>query len=132
MEARLLLGALVIPLVTNAQFAERKGRHRRKAGRRSAVQRRKLGDGHGIDVSTVRAKCDGDFHSSKVVPKIRVKGKWLERAGFPSGSRVLVAEISPRDFSSGKPVCGSLNSGFPNRNTENSNRSPRYHGLINR
>ena len=32
----------------------------------------------------------GDFWRGRVVPKIRLTGKWLERAGFKPGNRVEV------------------------------------------
>jgi hypothetical protein len=32
----------------------------------------------------------GDFWRKKVVPLIRLQGKWLERAGFPPGCPVIV------------------------------------------
>ena len=32
----------------------------------------------------------GDFASGKVVPRIRMAGQWLERAGFKPGNRVLI------------------------------------------
>lgn len=33
----------------------------------------------------------GDFFRRKVAPKIRISGKWLERAGFKPGHRVEVS-----------------------------------------
>lgn len=33
---------------------------------------------------------DGDFASGKIKPKIRLKGYWLERAGFKPGNHVSV------------------------------------------
>jgi Toxin SymE, type I toxin-antitoxin system len=33
---------------------------------------------------------DGDFYASKVRPRIRLSGRWLERAGFRPGHRVQV------------------------------------------
>jgi len=32
----------------------------------------------------------GDFHAEPPKPAIRLKGRWLERAGFPPNSRVTV------------------------------------------
>ena len=32
----------------------------------------------------------GDFHAEAPKPAIRLKGRWLERAGFPPNSRVNV------------------------------------------
>ena len=32
----------------------------------------------------------GDFWRGKVVPQIRLQGKWLEAAGIPPGARIAV------------------------------------------
>lgn len=32
----------------------------------------------------------GDFFRRRITPKIRISGKWLERAGFKPGHRVQV------------------------------------------
>ena len=37
----------------------------------------------------------GDFHSNQVKPAIRLKGKWLEAAGFPPDSLVRVTCQAP-------------------------------------
>ena len=38
---------------------------------------------------------DGDFCKGLTFPKIRLRGQWLERAGFPPGQRVLVTRLAP-------------------------------------
>jgi hypothetical protein len=42
---------------------------------------------------TLKIETAGDFWRGKVSPKIRLTGRWLERAGFAPGHRVTV-EIS--------------------------------------
>jgi hypothetical protein len=37
---------------------------------------------------TLKIEATGDFFRGKVKPKIRLCGKWLERAGFKPGERV--------------------------------------------
>lgn len=37
----------------------------------------------------------GDFAAGRVTPKIRLTGKWLERAGFPPGEHVQVSLVAP-------------------------------------
>jgi len=37
----------------------------------------------------------GDFSRGKVVPRIRMAGKWLEQAGFKPGCRVQVVARQP-------------------------------------
>ena len=39
---------------------------------------------------TLKIEEDGDFSLGLVKPKIRLRGGWLERAGFKPGSRVSV------------------------------------------
>lgn len=41
-----------------------------------------------MSTRTLKIEATGDFHGGKVKPKIRLCGKWLERAGFAPGSRV--------------------------------------------
>ena len=38
---------------------------------------------------------DGDFWKGTIKPKIRLKGCWLEQAGFKPGSHVSVKSIAP-------------------------------------
>jgi hypothetical protein len=37
----------------------------------------------------------GDFAKKQTFPAIRLKGKWLERAGFTAGSHVRLVMLSP-------------------------------------
>ena len=32
----------------------------------------------------------GDFHKKRTFPRIRLKGKWLDNAGFPPNTRVEI------------------------------------------
>ncbi len=38
---------------------------------------------------------DGDFWRGKIKPKIRLKGCWLEQAGFKPGNHVTVKSLAP-------------------------------------
>lgn len=42
---------------------------------------------------TLKIEAEGDCFKGKIKPKIRLNGKWLERAGFKPGNRVTVACI---------------------------------------
>ena len=42
---------------------------------------------------TLKIEQDGDFWKGKVRPKIRLKGKWLEQAGFKPGTHVNVKSL---------------------------------------
>jgi hypothetical protein len=37
----------------------------------------------------------GDNWRGRIKPRIRISGRWLERAGFPPGQRVEVIESAP-------------------------------------
>lgn len=37
----------------------------------------------------------GDFFSGKTFPMVRLRGKWLQAAGFPPGQRLTVKIVSP-------------------------------------
>ncbi len=43
---------------------------------------------------SLKIEADGDGWARKIKPKIRLKGKWLERAGFRPGSRVKVTSVT--------------------------------------
>jgi len=43
-----------------------------------------------MNTRTLKIESAGDFFYGKVSPKIRLSGRWLERAGFKSGHRVEV------------------------------------------
>lgn len=44
---------------------------------------------------TLKIEEDGDFWKGKIKPKIRLKGYWLEQAGFKPGSHVSVKSLAP-------------------------------------
>ena len=44
----------------------------------------------GTAVRTLKIEEDGDYFAGRIKPKIRLSGRWLERAGFKPGTRVLV------------------------------------------
>ncbi len=46
-------------------------------------------------VRTLKIEADGDFWKGLIKPKIRIKGHWLEQAGFRSGNRVQIACNGP-------------------------------------
>ena len=39
---------------------------------------------------TIKVEKTGDYFYAKVKPAIRLKGNWLERAGFPPDSRARI------------------------------------------
>jgi hypothetical protein len=47
------------------------------------------------NVRTLAIEAAGDFCYGKVTPKIRLAGRWLERAGFKPGHRVEVRSDQP-------------------------------------
>ena len=46
-------------------------------------------------VRTLKIEEDGDFFRRRIKPKIRLTGRWLERAGFKPGTRVSVTCLAP-------------------------------------
>lgn len=44
----------------------------------------------GQEVRTLKIEEDGDYFRGRTKPKIRLTGRWLERAGFKPGTRVSV------------------------------------------
>jgi hypothetical protein len=46
-------------------------------------------------VRTLKVEADGDSWKGLIKPKIRLMGRWLERAGFSPGNRVHVACLAP-------------------------------------
>ena len=44
---------------------------------------------------TLKIEATGDFAARKIVPKIRLTGQWLERAGFKPGHRVEIRLDEP-------------------------------------
>jgi hypothetical protein len=43
----------------------------------------------------LKIEADGDFFKGTIKPKIRIMGRWLERAGFSPGNRVEVKCLAP-------------------------------------
>jgi hypothetical protein len=43
-----------------------------------------------MNARNLKIETTGDFWRRKVAPKIRLTGRWLERAGFKPGHRVQV------------------------------------------
>jgi len=43
----------------------------------------------------IKIEATGDFFNHRVVPKIRLTGKWLASAGFPPGLHVYVLITGP-------------------------------------
>ena len=48
-----------------------------------------------MNTRTLKIESVGDFFNGKVSPKIRLSGRWLERAGFKPGCRVEVRNTEP-------------------------------------
>jgi Toxin SymE, type I toxin-antitoxin system len=44
---------------------------------------------------TLKIEAEGDFWKGLTKPKIRLMGRWLERAGFSPGNRVQVTCVAP-------------------------------------
>ena len=44
---------------------------------------------------TLKIEEDGDYWKGLTKPKIRLMGRWLERAGFKPGNRVRVTHVAP-------------------------------------
>ena len=42
---------------------------------------------------TLKIEAVGDFAAGKIKPKIRLKGRWLERAGFKPGHQVEIHSL---------------------------------------
>lgn len=52
-------------------------------------------NGGPMNARTLAIERTGDFFRGKVAPKIRLAGRWLERAGFKPGHRVEVRLDEP-------------------------------------
>jgi hypothetical protein len=48
-----------------------------------------------LAVRKLKIEADGDFWKGLIKPKIRLMGRWLERAGFRPGNHVLVTCVAP-------------------------------------
>jgi hypothetical protein len=51
--------------------------------------------GNGLRIRILKIEADGDPFKKSVKPKIRIMGRWLERAGFKTGEHVHVTTIAP-------------------------------------
>ena len=49
----------------------------------------------GVPVRTLKIEEDGDYFEGRFKPKIRLMGRWLERAGFQPGGRASVTCLGP-------------------------------------
>jgi len=49
----------------------------------------------GKPTRTLKIEADGDPWFGNIKPKIRLRGNWLDRAGFKPGTRVSVTCIAP-------------------------------------
>ena len=59
----------------------------------------------GTGSRTLKIEEDGDFWKSRAKPKIRLIGRWLERAGFSPGERVHVTCVAPGIIELRCPEC---------------------------
>ena len=59
---------------------------------------------------SLKIEADGDSWKGGIKPKIRLKGNWLERAGFKPGGRVKVTcvTVGVMELRS-DPLCPALN-----------------------
>ena len=64
-------------------------------------------------VRTLKIEADGDFWKGVTMPKIRVMGRWLERAGFSPGNRVQVTCVSPGVIDLRSPNASTVNEAKP-------------------
>ena len=46
-------------------------------------------------VRTLKIEAEGDSWKARIKPKIRLCGRWLERAGFNPGRRVQIVCVAP-------------------------------------
>jgi hypothetical protein len=60
-------------------------------------------------VRTLKIEADGDFWKGVTMPKIRLMGRWLERAGFSPGNRVQVTCVSPGVIELRSPDASTVN-----------------------
>lgn len=47
---------------------------------------------------TLKIEATGDFAARKVQPRIRLGGRWLDRAGFTPGHRVVIQQTKPGEL----------------------------------
>jgi len=48
-----------------------------------------------VTARQLKIEAEGDCWKGSLKPKIRLMGRWLERAGFQSGGRVQVVCVAP-------------------------------------
>ena len=48
-----------------------------------------------LPMRKLKIEATGDFFRGPTIPKIRLMGQWLERAGFTPGERVRVTCVAP-------------------------------------
>ena len=60
-------------------------------------------------VRTLAIEAHGDFWKGLVKPKIRLMGRWLERAGFRPGTRVQVTSVAPGVIELRSPDASTVN-----------------------
>ncbi len=60
-------------------------------------------------VRTLKIEADGDFWKGLTKPKIRLVGRWLERAGFSPGNRVHVTCVAPGVIELRSPDASTVN-----------------------
>lgn len=52
----------------------------------------------GLNQRTLKIEAVGDFAACKVRPLIRLRGCWLDRAGFKPGHRVAIRQLKPGEL----------------------------------
>ena len=60
-------------------------------------------------IRTLKIEEDGDSWKGLIRPKIRLMGRWLERAGFKPGTRVHVTCVAPGVIELRSPDATMLN-----------------------
>jgi hypothetical protein len=59
-------------------------------------------------VRTLKIEAEGDFWKGLTKPKIRLMGRWLERAGFNPGQHVQVTCVAPGVIELRAPVASAV------------------------
>ena len=62
---------------------------------------------------TLKIEADGDWWKGLIKPKIRLMGRWLERAGFSAGSRVHVTCVARGVIELRSPAASTVNAPKP-------------------
>ncbi|MHB1463458.1 MAG: SymE family type I addiction module toxin [Armatimonadota bacterium] len=66
-------------------------------------------------IRKLKIEADGDPYKSAIKPKMRITGRWLERAGFKPGTHVHVTCVAPGLIELRAPDPGPLNEGLPSK-----------------